>query len=250
MQAPLTMKTPRSLPAARLSGGARAHAAGLVWVLLGALAVAGLWALARQTEEWLSIVGLSALIAVGASAVASLCALPAAVYLCCFAPARERRWAHRALFIVGGLPPVAVAWFVVEVVGPASGLSAGWPLVVLGLGGLLAPAATRAYLRRLATRAPAVLQTGEALGIARAAVAWRVLVPEVSPLLWGVSLRLVARALGEAMIALLVLEGTWPLAAQLLRAPQAAGALAMLLLACVGSLAQLAYTVERREGAR
>lgn len=255
MHAPIPADRPR-LPASGLAGGlVRAGAT------LGALPVAGVLVAAALGVSmavptrlpWAQLLGATFLVAGGATLVALVLALPAAVHLHAFAGKYERRRVDAALAVAGATPPVVAGWFAATVVGPwfvADGGAVGGPLLAAGaLGVLLAPGAIRAAQRALDT-VPGDLRTAcLTLGVAPAVTAWRVVVPAAAPRLWGAVLRLLARALGDAMVALLAGGAARPLAAAIVDAPEAVFALSLALLALVALAAWGARRVEHGPGA-
>jgi ABC-type phosphate transport system permease subunit len=250
MHAPIPADRPR-LPATGIAGGlVRAGAT------LGALPVAGVLlaaalglAMAVPTRlPWAELLGVTFLVAGGATLVALVLALPAAVHLHAFAGKAERRRVDAALAVAGATPPVVAGWFAATVAGPwlaAEGDVVGGPLLAAAtLGVLLAPGAIRAAQRALDTVPGDLRTTCLNLGVAPGVTAWRVVVPAAAPRLWGASLRLLARALGDAMVALMAAGAARPLAAAIVDATEAVFALSFALLAVVALAAWGARRLE------
>lgn len=247
MHAPIPADRPR-LPAPGLAGGlVRAGAT------LGALPVAvvllatglGLALAVPANVAWGQVLGATLVVTGGASLVALSLALPAAVHLHAFAGKPERRRTDAALAVAGATPPVVAGWFaalVAEASLPAAaggavgaGSTPGSALVAaVALGILLAPGAIRAALRALDTVPGDLRTTCLTLGIAPAVTAWRVVVPAARLRLAAATLRLVARALGDAMVALMAGGAARSLAAAVVDAPEAVFALSLALLGLVG----------------
>lgn len=251
MHAPIPADRPR-LPASGLAGGlVRAGTTLGVLPVAGVLLAAGLGLLMAVPMHlpWAQLLGATFLVAGGATLVAMVLALPAAVHLHAFAGKHERRRVDAALAVAGATPPVVAGWCAAAVVGPwmaTEGGVVGGPLLAAGaLGLLLAPGAIRAAQRALDT-VPGDLRTAcLSLGVAPAVTAWRVAVPAAAPRLWAASLRLLARALGDAMVALLAGGAARPLASAIVDAPEAAFALSLALLALVALAAWAARRIER-----